>query len=110
MATLTTDLWIAAHVRRCAVDGIGATVVRKGDPVGGAVVVKLYLAGQGCRVMTRMTGPDGEPGWMAALGGSLVPEAEADAYIARQIKYDSDLWVLEVDDPKGRHPFEGRML
>ena len=110
MATLSTDLWIQAHVRRCAVDGIGATVVRKGDPVGGAVLVKLYLAGQGCRVMTRMTGPDGEPGWMAALGGNLVPEAEADAYIARQITYDSDLWVLEVDDPKGRHPFEGRML
>lgn len=110
MATLTTELWIGAHVRRCTIEGIGATVVRKGDPTGGAVLVKLYLAGQGCRVMTRMTGPDGEPGWMAALGGGLVPEADADAYIARQIRYDPDLWVLEVDDPKGRHPFEGKML
>ena len=110
MGTLTTEIWIGAHVRRCTVDGIGATVVRRGDPVGGAVLVKLYLAGQGCRVMTRMTGPDGEPAWMGALGGGLVPEADADAYIARQVGRDPDLWVLEVDDPKGRHPFEGKML
>ena len=107
---LTTELWIAAHIRRCTVEGIGATVVRSGDPVGGAVLVKLYMAGQGCRVMTRMTGPDGEPGWMAALGGGLVSEPDADAYIARQVGRDPDLWVLEVDDPKGRHPFEGKML
>ena len=62
------------------------------------------------RVMTRVTAPDGEPAWMGALGGGLVPEADADAYIARQVGRDPDLWVVEVDDPKGRHPFEGRML
>ena len=36
MERLTTEIWIGAHVRRCAVEGIGATVVRKGDPIGGA--------------------------------------------------------------------------
>jgi hypothetical protein len=107
---LTTEIWVGAHIRQCIALGIGATVVRKGDATGGAVLVKLYIYGQGCRVMTRVTAPDGEPAWMGALGGGLVPEADADAYIARQVGRDPDLWVIEVDDPKGRHPFEGRML
>jgi hypothetical protein len=109
--SLTTEIWVSAHLRRCAIDGLGATMVKKGDPDAGAVLVKLYLGRiEGCRVMTRVTGPDGEPAWMPALGGGLVPEPEADAYIARQTGRDPDLWVIEVDDPKGRHPFDGKML
>ena len=35
---LPTDLWVQAHLRRCSVDGIPATVARKGEPKGGTVL------------------------------------------------------------------------
>jgi hypothetical protein len=107
---LPTELWLLAHLRRCSVDGMPATVIRRGDPIAGTVLVKLYLTGQGCRILTRITDLDGKMAWMRALDGRLVPESEADAYIARQSGRDPDLWVVEIEDREGRHPFDGRII
>jgi hypothetical protein len=30
-------------------------------------------------------------------------ESEADAYLVRQLKFDPDIWVIEVEDARGRH-------
>ena len=107
---LPTDLWVMAHVRRCNGDGIPAVVARKGHARAGTLVVKLNLLEEGCRVLTQMRGLDGEMGWMVAFKGALVPEPEADAYIARAVARDPDLWVVEIEDRAGRNPFEGKVL
>ena len=107
---LPTELWLKAHLRRCYAAGIPATVIRRGDPMGGMVLLKINRIEAGCRLLNQTRGLDGQLAWLPALGGKLVPEAEADAYIGRATARDGDLWVVEVETRSGEHPFEGRVL
>jgi hypothetical protein len=42
----------------------------------------------------------GERAWISLTQGD---EPEVDAIIARQRQFDPDLWVLELEDKRGRH-------
>ncbi len=107
---LPTELWIKAHLRRLMVDAIPAYVTHKGSRTGGTLLLKLNQLEQGCRVLTQARDAEGRLGWLAAKGGALMPEAEADAYIGRAVSRDPDLWVVEIEDRQGRHPFEGKVM
>ena len=43
-------------------------------------------------------------------GPTPVSEAEADAYIERQVKYDPDVWVLEIEDRRGQYKLDGKVV
>lgn len=109
---ITAELWIKAHIRRCNALAIPAMVVRRGDDTAGAIIIKINQLGPGCMVLAPAnslegTDMDGGRQWRRAMGDELVPEAEADAYIARQLNMDPDIWVLEIEDREGRHLLEG---
>ena len=107
-----------AHVRQCNSAGIPATVARKGEAKGGTLILKINQLEDGCRVLSQARDLDGNLGWLAAFKGALVPEPEADAYIAQYeyrtvlhgLQRDPDLWVVEIEDRAGWHPFEGKVL
>ncbi|MDP6953728.1 MAG: DUF1491 family protein [Alphaproteobacteria bacterium] len=107
---LPTELWVQAHVRRCTVEAVPVYVLRKGDPHGGMLMLKLNQGNTGCRVLTQTRDVDGALAWLAAMSDALVSEEEADSYIARAVDRDPDLWVVEVEHPQGWHPFEGKVL
>lgn len=107
---LPAELWIKAHLRRCMVDGIHATVVHRGEKNSGTLLLKLHQLGQGVKLLNQTRDMDGAIAWMPALGGKLVPEAEADAYIERAVQRDPDVWVVEIETRDGTHPFEGKVL
>lgn len=111
MARLDTRLWLDAHLRQLAAKGVFYTIAHKGDEARGSVVLKLNMGREaGCRLLTQAYSPDGMAGWLPALEGRAVPEAEADAYIARAIDRDPDIWVVEIESRDGSHPFEGQLL
>jgi hypothetical protein len=85
-------------------------VLRRGDPVGGMVLLKINRLDGGCAVLTQTRDLSGRPAWLAAMKGEPMPESEADAYIERAVKRDPDLWVVEIESRSGAHPFEGRVL
>ena len=107
---LNTGLWVSAQVRLCDLAFIPATVVRRGDPDAGTVLVKLNRFEAGVTVYTQASTLDDEPAWSRGTGPTPVAEADADAYIARQVARDPDLWVVEIEDRQGRNPFAGAVL
>lgn len=109
-ARLPAALWVAAHLRRCSAAAVPVYVARRGDADGGAVLLKLNQGAAGCRVLAQTRDADGALAWLAAFDNLPVAETDADAYIARAVSRDPDLWVIEIEHRDGWHPFEGRVL
>ena len=110
---LSSDIWVGALIRRAEMGGAFATVARKGDARAGAVLVKLVdRRAETVTLYAEAVRGDGERVWMQPAPGRT--EAELDAYIARSARIDPDLWVVEIEDTKGRHfltePVEGPNL
>ncbi len=101
--TLKAELWVKAHIRRCQVNDIFAALVRRGDERSGTVLIKLNSLNGSAMVLSRAFDGYGDLYWMRATGENAVPEADADRYIEKQLSFDPDLWVLEIEDRDGRH-------
>lgn len=99
---LPTDVWVAALIRRAELGGAFATVARRGDARAGGVLVKVFdTATRQAALYTEAFGPDGARLWIRPVEPG--PEGEIDAFAARQLGYDPDLWVVEIEDREGRH-------
>ena len=98
---VTAEFWVQAYLARLTQEGIFAHVVHRGDATAGAVAVKVADMGGRASVFTRSYDGDGNRIWVTHVDAA--PEPDADAAIASQRKFDRDLWVIEVEDPRGRH-------
>lgn len=107
---LKAEIRVQAWLRTCAVNGLMATVARKGDRESGALFLKVNGFARGCTVYSGISLPSGEEGWFKATGADPVPEKDADAYLSRQATYDADLWVIEIEDPKGAFKMDNRAV
>ena len=99
--SLTASIWVSAYLARLRAEGIPAVVAAKGDPTAGAVMVRVSpMDGTGALYQRRFDLLSGERRWDLLATGT---EAEIDAAVARQRGFDRDLWVIDVEDPRGRH-------
>ena len=100
MSRLSTDFWVAAYLARLEAIGVPAHLVAKGDATAGAVIIKVATMDGKASAYARETGSDGKRIW-AALA-EVGAEDEVDQKLKRQLSFDPDLWIIEVEDPKGR--------
>ena len=108
--SLKSGLWIKAQLRLCDLKLLSAYVAVRGDPDAGAILIKLNLLDGTAKVFTQVSGINGQRSWMHGTGVHAVAEVEADAYISRQVNCDPDLWVLEIEDPRGDYKFDAPVL
>lgn len=106
---LKTGLWVAAYLRRCQVEGVFAVVRRRGAEEAGAIFVRISrLDGT-----SDSFGPAPQSAFDAAQATARAftpsfavqptPDAAVEAYLAREVKFDPDVWIVEVDDRAGRN-------
>ena len=98
---LSSDIWVYALIRRVQLAGSFATLVRKGDARGGAVLVKtLNRRTDEAALWAEAVGQDGQSVWMQPTPSKI--ETDLDAYIARAARIDPDIWVVEIEDSDGK--------
>jgi len=99
MARLRSDFWVSAYLRLCSIEGIPAVLRRRGDEEAGGIFIKVDHMNQ----QASLYGPaavsfredDGERKFCIMVKDAFPFDIEE--RIEREVKFDSDLWLLEVD-------------
>ena len=103
---LRSDLWVAAYLRRCGVEGAAAYLRRRGAAEAGAIFVKIdRLDGQAA-----LFGPapqsalgEGDRLFVQLHKEPWLDPAAIEARLKRELEFDVDLWIVEVEDRLGRN-------
>jgi hypothetical protein len=90
--SLPASTMVPALVRQIQGAGGFATVLRKGSAWGAALLL-VHRTGSGVVAYEKVPTLDGRPSWRRAAEGSEAVETLID----RQVRFDPDLWVLELD-------------
>ena len=105
---LKTELWVKAYMRARRAAGAFATVVAHGQDDAGALLVTINRLDGTCAVfgpapmsLSDEGDTDSDRRFARLHDAEWISERDADALVARQRSYDSDLWVVEVEDRSG---------
>jgi hypothetical protein len=105
---LRADIFVSAYLRRCATEGAIATLRRRGAAEAGAIFVKIdRLDGRAALFAPAPQSEFADRGverlWSRAHKEEWIDPAEIERRLQRQIEFDPDLWIVEVEDRQGRH-------
>ena len=111
---LKSEIWVKAYLRSAAVRGAPGAVVRHGDDEAGAIFIKVT----GRDGTATLFGPapagideaDRERRWVPFLKGQAASEQIVDEAIAQEYRFDSDIWVIEIESADGTHFLDGWLL
>lgn len=107
---IRTAIWVQSQLRLCDLASIPFVVRRKGDPDAGAVVLLIDRGASGILVLSQTRDDQGRLAWMRALGAETAASADAEAFVARTVKRDPDVWVIEIEDYRGAYAPDAPIL
>jgi hypothetical protein len=106
---LKSAIWVAAYIRRCFVEGASAVLRRRGAEEAGAIFITVdHLDGTASLFgpAPQTTFDEAQPmerAFAPSLKAQPAPTAEVEARLVRELRFDPDLWIVEVEDRAGRH-------
>lgn len=111
---INSELWVKAYLRQAAAHGAPGYVLRKGDERSGAIFIKIARRDR----LVGLFGPapagfddnDQERRWVPLLKGEWQTDFEVQQVLEREQRFDSDLWVVEVESADGSHFLDGWLL
>jgi hypothetical protein len=104
---LRSDIFAAALIRRAEAQGAVAMLRRRGAAEAGALFIKLDRLDGRAAVFGPAPQSEALPDGVDRLfskvhADEFVDPAEAEARLKREIIFDPDLWIVEIEDRDGR--------
>ena len=104
MSKLKSEFWVKAYLKRLSLEGISGFVVHHGDNDAGDLLITVCnLEGAAKHFQREYNFEADKMLWKCIFSGN---QEDGDALAKKKLKVDPDLWVLEIEDPQGRHFLE----
>lgn len=94
---LPAHLEVAGILRRAEASGGFGTVLRKGDPDRGSILLFISRRGTHLVCLERMMSLDGGYDWQASGPPESASSADIADFLAKRARFDEDFWAVELD-------------
>ena len=84
-------------MRRAAASGGFGTVIRKGDPDRGSLLLLVTSRGRHVGCLERVIDLHAGYRWNAVGPGDSAGSDEVSRFVAARARFDDDLWAIELD-------------
>ncbi len=106
-----SDIWVKAYVRRRTAEGCFTAIVAHGDDMAGAIYIKINRLDGAVLLFgpapAGLDGVDTERRFTLLHATPTILETAADARLGLERGFDSDIWIVEVEDRRGDHGLDG---
>lgn len=104
---LRSDIWVDAYRRRCEIAGGYAVLRRRGAAEAGAVFIRVdrldgRVALYGPAPQTAFGEGETERRFVRLHADETIDVPRSEERIAKELRFDPDLWIVEVEDRQGR--------
>jgi hypothetical protein len=94
---LPAHLEVASILRRVEASGGFGTILRKGDPERGSVLLVISRRGEHFACLERMLSLSGAYEWRSTGPSESAGSADVVNFLAARARFDEDVWAVELD-------------
>ena len=92
---IRSEIWVKAYLRYLNLNSVPVYILKKGDEVSGAIIIKVINNENHSKVFGRIFNSYNLEEWQIIKEGN---ENDVKIFLDSQIKIDPDLWLIEIED------------